>query len=93
VAVNLLQLLGRMLKTALGYADLPPVIGNHISLQVKPPHRQCNDLQTALTGNQLFYCLLFTVKGKHGGKKKIYLYKEARPFRRSKPLHRGRTHQ
>ncbi len=39
VAVNLLQLPGRMLKTALGYADLPLVIGNHISLLIKSFHR------------------------------------------------------
>jgi hypothetical protein len=30
VAVDLLQLIGRMLKIALGYADLPPVIGYHM---------------------------------------------------------------
>jgi hypothetical protein len=44
VAVNLLQPLGRMLKTAPGYADLPPVIGNQTLLLVKSSYRQCNDL-------------------------------------------------
>jgi hypothetical protein len=44
MTVNLLQPLGRMLKTAPGYADLPPVIGNQTLLLVKSSYRQCNDL-------------------------------------------------
>jgi hypothetical protein len=46
VAVNLLQLTGRMLTTVLGYADLPPVIiGYRISVLIISSHRQFNSTQ------------------------------------------------